>query len=276
MTAEEATMLDNSRSSIDPVCAALLVDPRAKRAIDALRVALAVLAAAGHIVIDATPGGDSFVRVQKAPGPATPEHIVAVYRVLRDAARGGRLSRTATRDALAVAFGPSYSRYAKASVFPALVAGGMLHVETIRRLWLFNSQRVTRSAKGDALAKRVSRRLADLDTLPALVDTDPTRALQLARAAGPMLLLSPTTRTAIPRLQALSPSALPGTAYALIEEPEPEWLELFEHAETVLEIEFDSLLDAIEAIAGFGGDSDSGGSDSDGGGGDGGGGGGGD
>jgi hypothetical protein len=267
-------MSDATRTTLDPVCLALLADPRPRRAIDVLRVALATLAAANHILIDSTPGGERFVRVQRAPGPNAPAHLVTVYRALRDAARSGQLSRAATQAALAQAFGTRFTRYADAEVAPALEARGLLRIETRRRLWVFSSRQMQRTASGDALAARLTRRVAELDTLPQLVDSNPARALRLARAAGPLLLLSPHARSSIPRLQALAVTALPGNAHALIDEPEPEWLELFEHAETLLSIDFDILLDAIEAIASFGDDASSGTStDSDAGGGDGGGGG---
>lgn len=258
-------MSDLAPAGFDPVCLALLVNPH-KHAINALRVALVVLAAGGHIVIDSAPGGEGFVRIKQAPGPATPEHLVAVYRVLRDSARSDRLSRAAAQTALMTAFGSRFRNYALTSVAPVLIARGMLNIDATRVLGLFPSQRVRRTPTGDAIAKRLKQRLAELDTLPQLVDGDTTRALKLARAAGPLLLLSPGARKAIPRLQVLALASPSGAAYSLIEEPEAEWLELFEYAEELMSIEFDGLLDAIDAIAGFGGDGGSGSSDGDGGG----------
>lgn len=251
---------------IDHVCLALLVDDGPARAINVLRIALAVLAGAGHIAIDATPGGERFVRVQRAPGPSAPEHIVMVYRTLRDAARNGLLSRASARAALTGAFGWRFRRYAHSNVAAALAAHGMLRIELTRVLWLFTVRRLRRTASGDAMAARLAHQLAQLDTLPQLIEGNPARALRLARAAGPLLLLSPVARSAIPRLQSLASAAMSGTAFALIDEPEPEWLDLLDHFELAMSVDFDILLDAIEAIAGFGGDGSSGsGSDSDGG-----------
>jgi hypothetical protein len=261
-----------ARERPDAVCLAFLAEPRAARSLEAVRMALVVLAAAGHIAIDVTPGGDGFVRVHRAPGRAAPAHIVAIYDVLRDAARSGRLSRIAAREALTRAYGQRFRRYGASMVAPVLVALGLLSHETTRVLGLFPVRRLRRTPGGDECATRLARRLASLHALPHLLDRDPAAALRLARQAGPLLLLSPAARTALPRLQALGPAALAATAYALVDEPEPEWLDLFEHVEGVMTIEFDGLLDAIEAIAGFGTDGGSS-ADGDAGGGDGGGGG---
>jgi len=274
MASEVLPMSDLAPPGIDSICLALLVDPHPKHAIKALRVALVVLAAGGHIVIDAATGGESFVRVKQAPGAGTPEHLVAVYRVLRDSARSGRLSRAVAQTALVTAFGSGFRRYALDHVAPLLVANGMLNIEATRVLWVFPSQYVRRTPAGDAIAKGLQQHLTELDTLPKLIDDDAARALKLARAAGPLMLLSPGARQAIPRLQALALASPSSAAYTFIEEPEAEWLQLLEHAEELMSVDFDGLLDIIEAIAGFGGDGGSGsGSDGDGGGGDGGGGG---
>jgi uncharacterized membrane protein YgcG len=278
LTQKPPLMTATVRATIDPVSLALLVDPRPARAIDVLRVALAVLAAAGHLEIDATPRGETFVRVRHAPPPGTPEHIAAVFRVLRDADRGGGLSRASASQALTRAFGARFRRYVKSLVAPALATRGMLRIETTRLLWVFTALKLQRTAQGDTTARRLERQLAALDALPALVESDPVRAFQRARDAGPFLLLWPAARTSLPRLRALAPVALAASAYTLVEEPEPEWIDLLEHADLLMSIDFDSLLEVIDAIADFGGDGGSGtGADGDGGsdgGGDGGGGGG--
>ncbi len=267
LASEDVPMPDNSLATTDPVCLAVLVDPESAPAVDAMRMALVSLAAAGYIAIDTAPGGDSFLHVRHAPAVGSPAHLVAVYRVLSGAAVQGRLSRVATQQSLSKAFGGRFKRYVKSYVDSALVAQGLLQIKLERFLWVFTVRHKLRTVTGTRLGKRLSRQLSTLDILPRLIKDDPLRALQLARAAGPFLLLSPAAREALPRLRKLAP-ALPALALdSAFEQREPAWLELFEQMEMLMTIDFDTLFATIEAVAEIGGEGLFGSSsDSDGGG----------
>jgi hypothetical protein len=234
---------------LDPVALAVLHDPRPAQAITPLRVALAVLAIEGAITIDASAGDAGFVSLRRPPPARLPAHTAAVHTALASAAANGMLSRSAAQGALARAFGSGFAGYTTASVLPSLVAGGLASQTTTRLLGLFTRRRTARTAAGDLALARLAPLVAELDALPQWLASDPPAALRLARAAGPLLLLSAGARRALAQLRTLAPAA---AAHGLLEDArQSAWLDLFEHAEALLSIDTGLLLTLLDALADF-------------------------
>lgn len=266
--------------------AAFLLSPRADTAPDCIRATMLALIAQGRMAIrEGVAASRTFeVVLGSDNGPeGLAEHQRVVESTLRERRGGGRLSASDVHSALSSKFGLSFRRYVHDHVAPSLIASG--HVVRIDGKWLglFPRIRYELTPRGMAAIEPLKRRLADLDDLPALLKSDPDRALRLAHEAGVILVLSPIARRQLPRLRRLMAEREADGGYTPLTGMPPAGTDTgFETAEWPLDPVDCGLLDAVwsvcDATTGDTGSADGGGSDSggDGGGGDGGGGGGGD
>lgn len=267
--------------------AAFLLSPRADTAPDCIRATMLALIAQGRMAIreGVASSCTSEVVLGSDSGPeGLAEHQRVVESTLRERRRGGRLSASDVHSALSSKFGLSFRRYVHDHVAPSLIASG--HVVRIDGKWLglFPRTRYELTPRGVAAIEPLKRRLADLDELPALLKSDPDRALRLAHEAGVMLVLSPIARRQLPRLRRLMAEREGDGGYTPLTGMPPAGIDTgFETAAWPLDPVDCGLLDGIwavcDATTGDTGSADgggsTGGSDSggDGGGGDGGGGG---
>lgn len=261
---------------LTPAEAAFLLAPKAATASHCLQAALLSLLAADLISVEPRESmwREPFILLKPGPGSANlPPHVQAVEQALLDYRQAGfRLGRTRVIHALQRRFGSGYGRFVHEQVAPALIGRGLVERTDSKWLGLIPRIRYARTGRGHALAAPLERLAAALETLPSLIDDDPDKAVALARSAGALLVMSPKARKQIPRLRALierrsGDSAPP--VFVELEEREPEWEPLFELGDLALEFDFEGLLDSIDAVGDFTGDSGGGSSDGgDGGGGD--------
>ena len=195
-----------SRSLLTQSEAAFLLSPSARAGADCVRAALLSLIAQGRIAIaeksKPTASQELILGSDKGPVGLAP-HTRVIEMVLREYRGGHRLSANEVLAALQKRFGYAYDRFVHDHIAPELIELGYVARFDTKWLGLFPRTRYELTARGQAVVTPLRRELASLEELPALVDANPTYALQLAHAAGVMLILSPIARRQIPRLQKL-------------------------------------------------------------------------
>jgi hypothetical protein len=257
-----------TRNLLTPAQAALLLSPRPETAVKCLEAGLLSLLGLGRITIELLPGifKEPALRLEPAPAPeqpALPEHLAAIEQALVGSKGRDRLSRTEVLHALQKRFGYGYGRYLHDSIAPGLIERGLLVRTDSKLLGLIPRVRYTRTAPGDALAAPLERLMAEIEKLPNLVRTSPGEALQLARSAGVLLVMSPKARRQIPALRKIFQErggdhvpVMDGGG-ATRNEDGGDWPT--ELGDLSLTFEMGSMLDGLDAVGDFtsGGDSSS-------------------
>ena len=101
-----------------------------------------------------------------------------------------------------------------------------------------------------------------VEQVPSLIDSDPERAMRLARSAGVLLVMSQARKqiSNLRRLFANRGDDLAPLTYDVVEDDrEGEWDQMLELGDMALDFDVPSLLDGLDAVGDFtsGGDSSS-------------------
>lgn len=266
------------RRLITPAEAALLLEPSPGTATKCLQAGLLSLLDAGRIQLDpATSMWKQTALVMASPdsrgGEPLPAHIEALERALTDYGKGPRLTSSQVIHALQRAFGMNYRHFVTDQVGPSLIKRGMIDRIDDKWLGIFPRIRYVRTARGEAMAAPFERLMLAIHDLPRLITAHPARAIELARSAGVLLIMSPKARRQIPALRKLLAKRdddIPSVTYVAIgTEQEKDWDDLLDIGDMALEFDlFGTLFDSIDAVGDFtsGGDSSSDGGDGGGGG----------
>jgi hypothetical protein len=257
-----------TRNILTPVEAALLLSPRSETAVKCVEAGLLSLLGSGRISVEASNGifKEPALRLEPTPGseqPAPPHHLAALEKALVDYNGRNRLTRTQVLHALQRDFGHGYGRYLHDEVAPGLIKRGLLARTDSKLLGLIPRVRYERTARGDALAAPLERLVADIEQFPTLVRTSPDEALQLARSAGVMLVMSAKARRQIPALRKIleqrGDDHIPIISASDTTTEEDRGEGSAEIGDLSLALDMSSLLDGMDAVGDFtsGGDSSS-------------------
>jgi hypothetical protein len=257
-----------TRNILTPVEAALLLSPRAETAVKCVEAGLLSLLSLERISVEASKGifKEPALRLEPAPSSgklAVPHHLAVLEKALVAYNGRERLARTEVLHALQNGFGHGYGRYLHDEVAPGLIKRDLLTRTDSKLLGLIPRVRYERTARGDALAAPLEQLMAEIEEFPALVRTSPNEALQLARSAGVILLMSAKARRQIPALRRIlqerGDDHIP-LIYASGTTTEEDDLEgSAEIGDLSLALDLSSLLDGMDAVGDFtsGGDSSS-------------------
>lgn len=265
---------------LTPAEAMVLLEPNTVSGRSVVRTSLLHLAAAGYLRAEVhakrswlgTGGGTRLVRTEAA-GPL-PDHLAVVLNALFPPAKSeASISPTEMTYRLQRAFGYDYARYLAGHIRPLLLSKALLSVEEYRWMWIVPRRRYLHTDAGMRLRERIGTRLRGAEGLPELLQRDPRRAAAAAASLGGLVLIAESLRPHLGGLANAARSEPSLTLLATLDADEDErrnaWLE---GADLFAEIDWGSILDAVEGVGdAFDAGGDSGGGD---GGGDGGGGGG--
>jgi hypothetical protein len=175
------------------------------------------------------------------------------------------LARTEVLHALQNGFGHGYGRYLHDEVAPGLIKRDLLARADSKLFGLIPRVRYERTARGDALAAPLEQLVAELEQFPTLARSSPDEALQLARSAGVMLLMSAKARRQIPALRRIledrGDGHIPLVYAAGSTTEEDEGAGSAEIGDLLLAFDMSSLLDGMDAVGDFTSGADSSSSD---------------
>lgn len=257
--------------AIGPVHAHALLSPDAP-AHELMRIALLHLSALKFVGTELEPRRGVFsgpsVRFHRLRGYGhLPAELAPVLDALFPPARAAApLSRTDLAQRLQVRFGYDYGKYRSKHVRPALVERGWVAEEAYRTLGLIPRRRLHRTAEGERMAEKIEACLRPAADAAARVAFDPRGALAVVAVLGPLALLVEPLRPHLATLAQAARSdgaALPAELFDAAEKDERRtaWLDALG---MVGELDWASLVDAIDGFGDAGAD---GGGDGGGGGG---------
>jgi hypothetical protein len=248
--------------------AAFLLNPAARTAGLCVESGLLQLLAVRRVTVDAPTGILKDLRLTLAEHAGDsdhplPPHLAALEAALRQVAAHRSLTGLEVASALQDRFGSGYERYLHDEIAPSLIGRGLLTRRDDKLLRLFPRIRYTRTAQGEKLTAAIELRRSAVDAIPRLLRTDPAQAIRVARSAGPLILLSPAARRAVPKLRRAVAECADVDALLML---------LPEHGRDIVDGEFlldleelawnlDALLAGIEAVADAAGGADGGSSD---------------
>jgi hypothetical protein len=141
------------------------------------------------------------LRVLPTSGESLPAHLTVVVAALRRA--GDELKASEVAKALQSAFGTDYRHYIHADLAPSLISGGLLQREDRRFLGLIPYTKYNLTPDGQSRVKPIAQLMAELGHMKRLIREETDHALQLALAAGVLLVLSPAARAQADKLKAM-------------------------------------------------------------------------
>ncbi|MFN7026715.1 MAG: hypothetical protein ACK4QP_19810 [Pseudorhizobium sp.] len=166
--------------------------------------------------------------------------------------------------ALQKRFGYSFHRYVHDEVAPSLIERDLIVRKDSKLLGLFPRISYERTAQGAALTSPLEHMMSAVNRLPSLIESNPDEALNIAMSAGALLVMSPPARRQIPALRKLfvkrGDDFVPMTTMpGMSEHQGGETGKFLDLSDMALSLDFDALLNSIEAVGDFtsGGDSSS-------------------
>jgi hypothetical protein len=264
---------------LTPAEATLLLAPTDRTATKCVEAGLLSLLGAERIAFEKPPGrfkqSALVLNLSLRTAAPLPAHLLALERALIAHAKGNRLLSSEVCGALQKRFGLGFGRYLRDEVAPGLIAADLLARRESKWLGLITRVTYHRTSKGDKFIAPLQRIMTEVEDLPSLLASDPQKAIQLARSAGVLLIMSPKARRQIPQLRKLlsaSGSDVPAVSGLPIDaDRRPDADQAFEFGDLGVSLEAAILLEGLEAVGDFtsGGDSSSSdGGDGGGGGGD--------
>ena len=210
-----------------------------------------------------------FLRLNRGEVGSLPRHLATVINALDGRAVGGRLRSDEAVRALQSAFGNDYRKYVHDVLAPPLVSRGLLIRDERRALGFIPYIHYERTTAGEAKIARLSRLIEEAGGMKKLLRSDPDRAVRIAQMAGVLLVLSPGAKAQIPKLKALmAERAGDGGTTATYDGSDDDggWQLDIDLGALDFSADLVGMLDGIDSVGDFTGDS--GGDGGDGGGGD--------